>query len=65
MALWDAIVRVLIGAILVFLDLEKDGIFEIGFWVGIILILSAIVGFCPLYKISGISTKCEDETCKS
>lgn len=65
MALWNAIVRVLIGSILVFLDLEKDGIFEIGFWIGIILMLSAIVGFYPLYKIAGISTKCEDETCQS
>ena len=63
MALWDAIVRVLIGAILVFLKLEVGGIFEIGFWVGIILILTAIVGFCPLYKIAGISTKCEEEAC--
>jgi len=65
MALWDAIVRVLIGAILVFLKMEAGGIFEIGFWVGIILILTAITGFCPLYKIAGISTKCEEEACQS
>ncbi len=61
MALWDAIVRVLIGAILIFLGIEKGGVFVIAFWVGVILILTAITGFCPLYKIAGISTKGDEE----
>jgi len=61
MALWDAIVRVLVGAILIFLGIEKGGVFVIAFWVGVILILTAITGFCPLYKIAGISTKGDEE----
>lgn len=64
MAFWDAVVRVLIGAILIWLGIEKGGIFEITYWVGIILILTAIIAFCPLYKIAGISTKCEGEVCQ-
>ena len=61
MALWDAIVRVLVGAILIFLGIEKGGVFVIAFWVGVILIVTAITGFCPLYKIAGISTKGDEE----
>lgn len=59
MALWDAIVRVLIGSILILLGMLKGGIFMIATFVGIIMILTAIIGFCPLYRIAGISSKGE------
>ena len=61
---WDAIVRILVGAILIWLGIEKGGIFVIGYWIGIILMLTAIIAFCPLYKIAGISTRCEEEACQ-
>lgn len=60
MALWDAMVRILIGALLVTLGFLKGGIFVIAMFVGIILILTAITGFCPLYKIAGISSRGEE-----
>ncbi|EDP72977.1 DUF2892 domain-containing protein [Hydrogenivirga sp. 128-5-R1-1] len=60
---WDAVVRVLVGAILIWLGIEKGGTFVIGEIVGFILMLTAIIAFCPLYKIAGISTRCEGEAC--
>lgn len=62
MALWDAMVRILVGALLVMLGFLKGGVFVIGIFVGVILILTAITGFCPLYKIAGISSKSEEAT---
>jgi hypothetical protein len=61
MALWDAILRILVGGLLIALSVELKGIFNIGLVVGVILILTAITGFCPLYKITGLSSKGEEE----
>ena len=61
MALWDALVRVLIGATLITLGVELGGIFVIATFVGIVLVLTAIVGFCPLYLLTGFSSKMEDK----
>lgn len=61
MALWDAMVRVVLGFMLLMLGVLKGGIFTIGIFVGIVLILTAITGFCPLYLISGISSKGEEK----
>ncbi len=61
MAWWDAIVRVLLGSILVWLGVEKGGAWIIGEIVGIVLMLTAILNFCPLYKIAGVSTKEEEQ----
>lgn len=62
MALWDAMVRVLVGGILVMLGFLKGGVFIIGIFIGVVLVLTAITGFCPLYKIAGISSKGEEKT---
>lgn len=62
MALWDSMVRVLLGFTLITLGILKGGVFTIAVFIGIILILTAITGFCPLYKISGISSKGEGQT---
>ncbi len=59
MALWDALVRILVGSILVFLGVEKGEVFVIATFVGVVLILTAITGFCLIYKIAGISSKGE------
>ncbi|WP_343221354.1 DUF2892 domain-containing protein [Persephonella sp.] len=60
MGFWDAVVRVLIGVIFVWLGIEKGGVFEIAQIVGYILILTSIISFCPLYKLAGISSRCEE-----
>lgn len=57
MALWDVLVRVLVGTMLVYLGVEKGGVFIVATFVGVVLLLTAITGFCPLYKIAGISSK--------
>ncbi len=61
MALWDAIVRILLGSILVLLGVEKGGIFVISTIFGVVLILTAITGFCLIYRIAGISSKGEEK----
>ncbi len=60
MALWDAIVRVLIGAILIWLGIEKGGVFIIAEVVGFVLMFTAIISFCPLYVVTGLSSKCKE-----
>ncbi|MCX7738682.1 MAG: DUF2892 domain-containing protein [Hydrogenothermaceae bacterium] len=57
MALWDSMVRVLLGLLLITLGILKGGVFTIAVFIGIILTITAITGFCPLYKIAGISSK--------
>ena len=57
MALWDVLVRILVGTMLVYLGVEKGGVFVVATFVGVVLLLTAITGFCPLYKIAGISSK--------
>ncbi len=63
MAWWDAILRVILGSILIWLGVEKGGVWIIGEVVGFVLMLTAILNFCPLYKLAGISTAdTEEET---
>lgn len=57
---WDAVVRVIVGTIFIFLGVEKGGVFEIAQIVGYVLILTSIIAFCPLYKLAGVSSKCEE-----
>lgn len=53
----DKIARLVIGAILVVLALT--GTIGIWGWLGLILIGTAFLNFCPLYRIVGIKT-CQD-----
>ena len=57
MALWDAIVRVLIGGLLITLAVELKGIFTLALPVGMLLILTAITGFCIIYKLIGYGSE--------
>lgn len=54
MGLIDRIARITIGTLLIALSLSG----AIGFWgwVGIIPLATAMVGFCPLYRLIGIKT---------
>ena len=60
MAFWDVVVRVLIGAILIWLGIEKGEAWVIGELVGFVLIFTAIIGYCPLYTLAGVSSKGEE-----
>ena len=51
----DRIVRILVGALLignVFTGLQHPA-----GWIGLILIVTALFGTCPLYSILGLNTK--------
>ena len=55
--MFDRIVRVIIGAGLLYFALlaQPTGYNWIG-WIGVIPILTALVGNCPLYSVLGVST---------
>ncbi|MDD5051815.1 MAG: DUF2892 domain-containing protein [Sulfuricurvum sp.] len=52
----DRILRVLAGIALIVWAIMSGNI--IGY-IGVILIVTAAVGFCPLYKVLGINTGCD------
>ncbi len=55
----DRIVRIVLGVLLignVFYALKNP----IG-WVGVILLITGIVGICPLYSLIGVNTKSSGE----
>lgn len=54
----DRIVRAIVGSIFIaaaFL-LDANGLTVVFYFVGVVFIVTAITGFCALYKISGIDT---------
>ena len=53
----DRIVRLVVGASLLYFALfaPQNGYNWIG-WIGIVPILTALIGNCPLYSIVGVST---------
>ncbi len=51
---WDRIVRVVAGLVLLSLVFVGPQT-PIG-WAGLILIVTGLIGFCPLYTVLGIST---------
>ncbi len=59
-ASWDRIVRVLVGLILVSLVFMGP---QTPFgWLGLILVVTGVIGFCPVYRLLGISTCAVGET---
>ncbi len=59
---WDRIVRVVLGLVLLYLWLGgvlSGAVAVILGIIGIILIITGVVGFCPLYKVLGFATKKE------
>ncbi len=50
----DRIARLVIGALLIVLTLT--GTIGVWGWIGIIPIATALLNFCPLYRIVGIDT---------
>lgn len=56
-ASWDRIARVVIGAVLVIGALT--GTIGLWGWLGAILLATAGMNFCPIYKVLGVKT-CTD-----
>lgn len=52
----DRILRVIVGLVLIVWAVISGNI--IGY-IGIILLITAAIGFCPLYRILGIKTGCD------
>ena len=57
MASWDRAARVVIGLVLIALALT--GSIGLWGWIGVVPLLTGLVGNCPLYSVVGI------KTCKS
>ena len=54
----DRIVRILVALVAAFFAMSASGAVAILLWVvAAIMVVTAAVGFCPLYKLFGISTK--------
>lgn len=54
---FDRAIRVIVGAALLYLALfaQPNGYNWIG-WLGIIPLITAAIGYCPLYSLIGLST---------
>lgn len=54
----DRVIRVIVAVVAAFFAMSASGAVAILLWaVAVIMIGTAAVGFCPLYKLLGISTK--------
>lgn len=51
----DRLLRLLLGLALVVLSLL--GVIGVWGWAGLILVATALINFCPLYRLLGISTR--------
>ncbi len=55
----DRVLRVIVGAVLIAYALglvAPDTGYNVWGWIGVVPILTAIVSFCPLYRIIGLKT---------
>jgi hypothetical protein len=59
MADWDRIIRVVFGFIFIVVAIIKGSLWWILGGIGIIFIVTSIIGFCPLYAVLGFKTKHE------
>ena len=57
MANWDRAARFFLGALLVFLAIT--GTIGVWGWIGVILLGTAFLNFCPIYRVFGFKT-CTD-----
>ncbi|NPA42072.1 MAG: DUF2892 domain-containing protein [Aquificae bacterium] len=56
MATWDRAIRVVLAIIFLYLAITNGGAWWILGILGIVFIVTSIVGFCPLYKVVGFKT---------
>ena len=57
LASWDRIARLVLGSLLIILAITGT----VGVWgyIGAILVVTAFINFCPIYRVLGLST-CKD-----
>lgn len=55
MGLWDKVLRLVFGALLIALVLS--GVIGPWGWLGIIPVATAVFNFCPLYRVLGFRTR--------
>ena len=53
----DRIARLVVGALLIILALT--GTIGVWGWIGVILVATAFMNFCPIYRVFGLKT-CQD-----
>jgi len=56
MALWDRVIRIILAIIFLWLAITNGGLYWILGVIGIVFIVTAATGFCPLYKVIGFKT---------
>ncbi|MFN3739252.1 MAG: DUF2892 domain-containing protein [Thermodesulfovibrionales bacterium] len=59
MADWDRIIRIVLGFIFIVLAIIKGSLWWILGAIGIIFIVTSIIGYSPLYAVLGFKTKHE------
>ena len=52
----DRVVRILLGAALITFAMIGEGVAAKFGWVGVIPLLTAFAGFCPVYTLLGVSS---------
>ena len=53
----DRAIRIIAGLILIGLELTNTSPFSPWGWIGVLPLLTALVGWCPPYAIFGLSTR--------
>lgn len=57
MATWDRIGRVLLGIVFILLAIKHGGLlFDLLGVIGLVFLVTAAIGFCPLYTVLGFKT---------
>jgi hypothetical protein len=57
MATWDRIGRVVLGIVLILLAIKHGGLlFDLLGVIGLVFLVTAAIGFCPLYTVLGFKT---------
>ena len=56
MASWDRVARVILGILFIFLAYDKGGVWLTLGILGVVFLITSVVGFCPLYKVVGLKT---------
>jgi len=56
MASWDRIIRIILAIAFLYMAYQNGGAWWILGIIGIVFIITSVVGFCPLYKVVGLKT---------
>ncbi len=60
MAVWDRAVRIILAIIFLYFAVTQGGAWWILGILGIVFIVTSLIGFCPLYKVVGLKTAKEE-----